>query len=320
MTKKVLVTATNYSKLCAAGKKMLEDNGFEIIENTFGRPMTFEELQKYAPEADAVVAGVDTWNKDVFAFTPKLKVITRFGVGIDNINLKDAKDAGIYVTNAPGVNSNSVSELAIGLIIDMLRNAPGLNQSAKEGKWERFVGYDLQGKTIGLLGFGNIARNVAKKLSGFDVRVIAYDKYPNVDAARALNVELKYSVEDVLKESFVVSCHLPNIPETYHTMNKRTFAIMPEGSYFVNTSRGALVDEAALIDAVTSGHLGGAAVDVYEKEPVTADNPLLHTKGILTTPHTAAETFGTYHNTGILTAQAIIDTFKGIKPANVVNN
>ena len=319
MSKKVLVTATNYSLLCKEAKALLESHGFEIIENQFGRPMTFDELKQFAPQADAVVGGVDTWNKDVFAFTPNLKIIARFGVGVDNINLQDAKDAGVYVTNAPGINSNSVADLAVGLMLDMLRKISGLNASTKAGNWERFVGYDIKGKTVGLLGFGNIARLVAKKLSGFDVKLIAYDKYPNVELAKQLNVELKDSVEDVIKESFIVSCHLPNLPETFHTMNEKTFALMPKGGFFVNTSRGPLVDEKALLAALDSGHLVAAATDVYENEPVSKDDPMLHHPKILTMPHTGAETYGTYHDVGLVTAQAIIDTFENKKPANLLN-
>lgn len=317
--KKVLVTATNYSTLCAEAKQLLESHGFEIIENQFGRPMTFEELQKYAPEADAVVGGVDTWDESVFAFTPKLKVISRFGVGVDNINLQHAKAHGVYVTNAPNINSNSVADLAVGLIIDMLRNISNLNQSTKEGMWERYIGSDLRGKTVGMLGFGAIAQRLAKKLSGFEMNLIAYDKFPNHDAAKQLNVQLMPDIDSVLTASNIVSVHLPSLPETRHTMNKAAFAKMPKGSYMVNTSRGALVDEKALYDALTSGHLAAAATDVYEVEPITKDNPLLALPNMLTMPHTGAETYETYHDIGLLTARAIIDVFEGREPANLLN-
>jgi D-3-phosphoglycerate dehydrogenase len=317
--KNVLVTATNYSLLCAEAKKLLEENGFNIIENTFGRPMTFEELQQYAPQADAVVGGVDTWDARVFSFTPRLKVISRFGVGVDNINLADAKAHGVYVTNAPGINSNSVADIAVGLIIDLLRNISGLNQSTKQGMWERYIGSDLRGKTVGLLGFGAIAQRLAKKLSGFEMNLIAYDKYPNREAAKQLNVTLMDDIDSVLRASHIVSVHLPSLPETRHTMNAAAFNKMPCGSYMINTSRGALVDEKALYEALESGHLAGAATDVYEVEPIEKSNPLLTLPNMLTMPHTGAETYETYHDIGLLTAQAIIDTFAGKKPANLLN-
>lgn len=319
MTNKVLVTATNYSKLCKEAKAMLEEHGCEVVENPFGRPLTFEELKQYAPDACAVVAGVDTWDKQVFAFTPGLKVISRFGVGVDNINLADAKAAGIYVTNAPGINSNSVGDLAVGMMLDLLRGITRLNASTREGKWERYVGFDIKGKTIGLLGFGHIGRCVAKKLTGFDAKVIAYDKYPDYESAKALGVEMKKSLKEVVEQSFILSCHLPSLPETRRSMNAETFALMPKGSYFVNTSRGALVDEKALIDALKSGHLAGAGLDVFDQEPLNPDNPLLQVPGLILTPHSAAETYETYRDVGIVTAQAVIDTLDGKKPQNLVN-
>jgi D-3-phosphoglycerate dehydrogenase / 2-oxoglutarate reductase len=316
--KKVLVTATNYSELCAEAKQLLEDNGCEVIENPYNRPMTFEELQQFVPHVDAVVAGVDTWNESVFQLAPNLKVISRFGVGVDNIDLAKAREFGINVTNAPQINSNAVAELAVGLIINGLRNIVNLNNSTRKGNWDRFVGYELKGKNVGLLGFGNIAQSVAKKLHGFDVNFYAYDKYPNVEKAKQYNVNI-VSAEEVLAQSDIVSMHLPSIAETYHFMNDATFGMMKTGSYFVNTSRGPLVDETALYNALKSGKLAAAAIDVYENEPIKADNQLFELNNIITTPHTAAETYEVYHAVGLLTAKAIIDVLSGDTPQNLLN-
>lgn len=316
--KKVLVTATNYSQLCAAGKKLLEEHGCEIIENPFGRPMTPTELQAFAPQADAVVAGVDTWNSSIFSQMPKLKVISRFGVGVDNINLEDASKAGVKVTNAAGMNANAVAELTIGLLISAMRHIPQLYQTTRQGQWDRFVGEELINRKVGLLGFGNIARYVAKKLMGFEVEVSAYDKYPNLEAARDLNVTM-CDKEEILRNSDVVILLLPSLKETYHFMNDDAFGMMKPGSYLINTARGALVDEAALYRALTSGRLCGAAVDVYETEPTQKDNPLFTLDNVVTTPHTAAETYKTYHDIGLLTAQAILDVFNGREPKNLLN-
>jgi D-3-phosphoglycerate dehydrogenase len=319
MTKvnKILVTATNYSKLCAEAKQLLEDNGCEIIENRLGRPFTFEELKDIVHDIDGVVAGVDTWDEAVFQLAPKLKVIARFGVGVDNIDLEKAKQYRIKVTNVPGGNANAVAELAIGLILGAVRNIPALQQSARNGVWDRFVGAELKGRKIGLLGFGNIAQMVAKKLQGFEVELSAYDKYPNADKARELNVTLT-SYEQILRESDVVSMHLPSLQETHHFMNNETFGMMKDGSYFVNTARGAVVSEKALYEALKSGKLAGAAIDVYEQEPVSADNPLFQISNIVTTPHTAAETYETYHLVSLTTAQAILDVFHDKQPANLL--
>ncbi|TBL81963.1 phosphoglycerate dehydrogenase [Paenibacillus thalictri] len=316
--KKVLVTATNYSRLCAAAKRLLEEHGVEVIENKLGRPHTFEELKDLVTDIDGVVAGVDTWDEAVFRLAPKLKAIARFGVGIDNVDLAKAQEYGIKVSNVPGINANAVAELTVGLILSVARNIPSLHQSARRGYWDRYVGMELRGKTVGLLGFGNIARMVAKKLSGFEVRIIAYDIEPNATLAKELGVELVSSNEEVLAQSDVVSMHLPSNKLTYHMMSDEQFALMKRTAYFVNTARGALVDEAALHRALQGGVIAGAAIDVYEHEPVAADNPLFQNDNLVSTPHTAAETYETYHLVGLATAQAILDVFAGKDPENLL--
>ena len=318
MAKKVLVTATNYSTYCSAAKALLEENGVEVIENPYGRPMTREELLTVVGDIDGVVVGVDTWNEEIFAHAPKLCAMARFGVGVDNIDLAAAKAHGIQVTNAKGMNSNPVAELTVGLILSTLRNVPAFNASIREGKWDRFMGRDLAGMTVGLLGFGDIAQRVAKKLSGFDVSICAYDLYPNLEKARELNVEM-VSMEETLHRADVVCMHLPSLPSTHHIMDAQTFGMMKDGSYFINTARGALVDETALAQALRSGKLTAAAIDVFDQEPVRRDDPLFALPNLFATPHTAAETYDTYHNVGLATARQLLDVFAGKKPNNLLN-
>lgn len=316
-TNKVLVTATNYSTLCAEAKQLLEEAGCEIIENKLGRPHTYEELIPLVADIDGVITGVDTWDEAVFKLAPNLKAIARFGVGVDNIDLAKAEEHGIKVSNVPGGNANAVAELAVGLILSMLRNIPALQQSAKSGFWDRRVGDELAGKTVGLLGFGHIAQMVARKLQGFDVKLIAFDRYPNIAKASELHVELVTS-DEVLQQSDVVSMHLPSLKETYHMMSDKQFSMMKASAYFVNTARGALVDEKALYSALLAQSIAGAAIDVFEQEPVSADNPLFQLDNLLATPHTAAETAETYYRVGLVTAQALLDVFAGKDPANLL--
>ncbi|SEK51028.1 D-3-phosphoglycerate dehydrogenase [Paenibacillus sp. cl141a] len=315
--KKVLVTATNYSQLCADAKRLLENHGCEIIENRFGRPLTFEELKEVVGSVDGVIAGVDTWNEEIFKLAPQLQGIARFGVGVDNIDLEAARKYGIQVTNVPRGNANAVAELAIGLMISARRHIPALDRSTKNGGWERFVGSELAGGTIGLLGFGNIAQLTAKKLKGFDVEIIAYDKYPDTVKASEYGVTMT-TFEHVLAHSDIVSMHLPSLKETHHIMNDKAFARMKPSAIFINTARGAVVDEQALTRALSSGVIAGAAIDVYESEPVSADHPILQIGNLVTTPHTAAETFETYTRVSMITAQALLDIFEGREPQNVL--
>jgi D-3-phosphoglycerate dehydrogenase len=194
-----------------------------------------------------------------------------------------------------------------------MRNIPNLHRAARQGIWDRFVGEELIGRTVGLLGFGAVAQKVARKLSGFDVKIIAFDKYPNTEAAKHFHVDM-LPAEEVLRQSDALCLLLPSLKETHHFMNPKTFALMKKGAYFINTARGALVDEEALYSALKSGKLTAAAIDVYEVEPVSADNPLFLLPNIVTTPHTAAETFETYRNVGLHTAQSILDEFEGTNP------
>lgn len=317
--KKVLISVTNYATLCAEAMTLMQDNEIEVIDNPHNRAFYhFEELKTIMHDIDAVVAGLDDWNAKVFEFSPRLKTISRFGVGVDNINLDDARKHNVLVTNAPGVNSVSVAELAVGMMIDLLRDVSRLNNVTKTGVWERFVGFNMRGKTVGLLGFGSIAQNVARLLTGFGMTVLAYDKFPNMEAAKSLNVMMA-TVEDVIKRSDIISMHMPSLPETRHFLNAERIGAMKSGSYLINTARGPLIDEKALYDALKSGKLKAAAVDVYETEPVKKDNPLLTLPNLITTPHTAAETKETYRDVGLLGAQAILDVFSGKRPKNLLN-
>lgn len=314
--KKVLVTATNYSKICKAGKKMLEDQGFEIIENSHGRPLTFEEQRETVGEIYAVVAGVDTWDEEVFKLAPNLKVISRFGVGMDNIDVKKALEYGITVTNCVGANSNAVSEHAMALLLSSVRMVPRLMETTKKGQWERAVYHEFSEMTVGLLGFGAIARLLAQKLVPFGSRLIAYDLCPDVKEAERLGVEMVV-LEELLKESDIISIHVPSLPSTYHMINGETIGKMKDGVHLVNTARGPIIDEKALYEGLVSGKLGGAAIDVYENEPVNPNNPLFELPNFIGTPHTAAETYENYDRCGKITAQAIIDVFQGKTPLNL---
>ncbi|MBU9735655.1 phosphoglycerate dehydrogenase [Diplocloster agilis] len=313
--KKILVTATNYSKYCLEGKKILEDYGCEIVENPHDRPYTPEELKEVIADIDGVVAGVDTWNQEIFGLAPKLKAIARFGVGVDNIDLDAAKAHGITVSNCPGVNTSAVAEQAVGLILSLTRRIPFLNAAIRRGEWVRPMAHELKSQTVGFLGFGAIARNVAEKLQGFHPAMIAYDKYPNQEKADELGVRL-CSLEEVLEQSDIISIHLPATPETAQLINRETIARMKDGVCLINTARGTIVDEKALCEALESGKIAGAGTDVFASEPVLPDNPLFAFEQYVATPHTSAETYENCATTSVVTAEALIAVFEGKEPVN----
>lgn len=315
----ILVTASHFQALCQDAIRLLESNGHRVILNDHDIPYySFEELAVWAPDIHGAIIGMDQWNEAVFQLAPKLKILARFGVGVDNIDLEAAKRHGVQVVNAAGMNANAVAELCVAMILNCLRGIPQLSQKLAAGEWARAVGRDIQGKTVGLLGFGDIGGRVARKLSGMDVKLMACDPYPNREKARTLGVTLA-DMDTVLTQSDIVSIHMPSVPSTYHVMNRETFGRMKQGAWFINTARGALVDTEALIEAVTSGRLSGAALDVYEQEPLPMDAPVLHTPGIYCTPHTGAETEETYQNISMMAAQAVIDSLNGKTPQNWLN-
>jgi D-3-phosphoglycerate dehydrogenase / 2-oxoglutarate reductase len=317
--RKILITPTNYSERCIEAKNLLIKKGYQLIENKSDKPFfSFERLKEIMPEIDGVVAGLDDWNESIYKIAKRLKIIARFGIGVDNIDLVKAKKYGIKITNAKGKNANAVAELTISFMLGVLRNVTALNTSVKSGLWERFIGYELAGKNIGLVGFGAISQSVAKKLACFGVNIFAYDKYPNHDIAIELNVKM-VSFGEILKNCDIVSLHVPSTEETFHMMGKEQFNMMKDGAYFINTARGALVDEKALYNALTTQKLTTAAIDVYENEPTILENPLLKLNNLICTPHTAAETYEAYNALGNTTAQALIDVFEGKIPENLLN-
>lgn len=276
---------------------------------------TFDELKEIVEDIDGVVVGVDDWNEDVFKLAPKLKGMARFGVGVDNIDLNAAKEHGIIVCNSPGINSSAVAEQAVALLLSLFRNIPEMNRAVRKGEWPRPMFHELKSRTIGFLGFGAIARNVAQRLAGFGPEMIAYDKYPNQEAADKLGVRL-VSQEEVLKESDIISIHLPATDETKHLINKETIQQMKDGVYIVNTARGSIVNEADMAGALESGKAAGFGTDVFEHEPIDLSGPLFKYDNYIATPHVSAETFENCETTSVVTARALLAVFEGREPEN----
>jgi len=319
MGKKVLIGATNFSKYCAEAEQLLVNAGFELIKNPYQRPYTNEELKAFAPDVCAVIAGMESWNYNTISCFKQLKIIVKFGVGVDTIDLKAASEKGIVVGNAPGLNSVSVANMTIALMFAVLRKIVMYVNTTRKGGWVRDMSEDIDGKTIGIIGFGDIGRKVAKRLSGFDARILAYDTVPNEEIAKSLNTEM-VTFEKLIEESDIITIHVPNLPSTYHLISTPEFERMKKNAIIINTARGPIIDEKALIKALESGKLGGAGIDVYEKEPVDPDNPLLKIETVVCTPHTSAETYKAYHDIGMCAAQTIVDYFNNNKPRFIVNS
>lgn len=247
---KVLVSASHFDTLCQDAWKLFEDNGIDVVFDPAKEfpAYTTEEIENHPDREDIVAAliGMDDFRDErKYQALPNLKAVAKFGVGVDNIDGELAKKYGVKALNAPGQNSNAVAELTVAMILDLLRHVMPLHKDMEKGLWTRFIGSEIKGKTVGLLGFGAIARLVAKKLQCFNVEVIAFDLYPNEQAAKEIGVRMT-TQEEVITKSDIVSIHIPATPETHHLFNKETIASMKDGAYLINPARGALVD----LDAV----------------------------------------------------------------------
>ena len=309
--KVALMTRHHATLICEEARKLLLDAGFEIISNDTGRILSREEQKDLIKDAYAIVAGTEKYDADILSVCQNLKVVTRFGVGTDNFDLDTMKKMGVQV----GViaNHNAVAEFALTLILASMKNLTRYDAVVREGKWSRFPMRELSQKTVGIVGFGRIGRRLAELLAGFDVEILAYDPYMNAEAAAERKVT-PVSLEELLRRSDVVSLHLPSTPETQHMINAETIGKMKDGAYLINTSRGSLVDEKALYDALVAGKLSGAGLDVYEKEPVTAENPLFSQENDVLAPHVSALSYETNYNGGIICAKSIIQVHSGGKP------
>lgn len=235
---------------------------------------------------------------------------------MNHIDLDAAKCKGIIVTNVPGGNSESVAELTIALIFAVARQIVQSHLSVREGKWQRFYGMEIQGKTLGLLGFGRIGRAVARRAVGLGCTAIAYDPYPDCETAQKLGVEFT-EFETVIRSADILSLHLPLVPKTTKILDFKRLSMMKPGSILINTSRGGVIDEAALAEVLKRGHLAGAGVDVYASEP-PADSPLIQLDNVVTLSHIGAYSLEALERVGMTAARSVAAVLTGEQPDNVV--
>lgn len=286
---KILVTPRSFGQNNQNLIDTLNSSVKNVIYNPFGRILDQDELISLISDCDGLIAGLDNIDRDVLNATKQLKVISRYGVGVNNVDLKAAEEMGIIVTNTPLANSQSVAELALGLLISLLRNIPSAIDETRFGNWPKISGLSLEEKTIGIIGFGLIGRKFAQLLKGFGSILIANDPFPDREAALELGVEL-VSKEKLMRDSDIISLHLPLIDATRNSVDWQFLSSMKKGSYLINTSRGEIVDENALFKALNSGHLAGAGLDVLSIEPPIKNNPLFELENVLITPHMGAHT------------------------------
>jgi len=294
---RLLVTPTSYGKNDPRLKTQLEEQVGEVIYNPTGKPLTSAEVAQLLPGIDGYIAGLDGIDAQALQAADRLKVIARYGVGVDKVDLVAAREKGIVVTNTPGANSVSVAELALGLMLALARQIPEAADAVHQGKWPRYSGLSLEGKTIGIVGLGAIGKQLARRLAGFDCRILAHDPFADAAFARDNHVELA-ELNKVVEEADFITLHLPLLPETRGMVNDAFLNRMKKGAFLINTSRGEVLDEEALLRALQSGHLKGAGLDAFAVEPPDPKNPLLALPQVIATPHLGAQTDGATSNMG----------------------
>lgn len=311
----VLVTATSYGKNDLRLKSELEAQVGKVTYNPTGKPLNAEQLGLLLPGVDGWIAGVDQINKDALQKADRLKVIARYGVGVDNVDFDVIRKKKITVTYTPGANSGAVAELALALLLALARQIPVANQAVHNGEWPRLNGVSIEGKTIGILGLGAIGKELALRLRGFNCRLLAYDPFYEGAFASENDVEMA-PLEDVIRQSDFLSLHLPLLAETRSMVNREFLALMKKGSYLINTARGEIIDEDALWAALEAGHLAGAGLDTFSIEPPDPQHRLLNLPNVITTPHIGAQTDGATSNMGWMALRDCLAVLRGEEPEN----
>ena len=283
-----------------------------------------EDPLRDLPGAHAVVAGARRiYDGDLMDRYPEMKVICRTGIGIDNVFVPDATARGVAVCHTPDGPTLSTAETAVALILAAVKNLKSVSRAfAEQPERDYLSGYqgvEVFGRTLGLIGLGRIGSRVARLAAALGMRVVAYDPYIGDERAVALGIEREGLIEAVLARSDVVSVHAPLTEETRRLMNGKRFAQMKQGAFFVNVSRGGLVDEQALCAALDRGHLAGAALDVFDPEPPSPDNPLLHRDDVIATPHIAGVTVESRERMWRMAVSMALQVWNGEKPDHIVN-
>ncbi|MFX0077505.1 MAG: hydroxyacid dehydrogenase [Candidatus Hermodarchaeota archaeon] len=284
-------------KLEEEGIKIFNENGFEVIEDF---EITSERLKNEIGSYDGIVIRSRTkLTAEVLENAKNLKVIGRAGVGLDNVDLKKAADLNVKVLNTPEAPSVSVAELALGLMFALARHISIADRTMHLGEWNKkyYLGYTLKGKKLGLIGFGNIAKEVAKRAIALEMEVGVYSRFSKgpeaVKEAKTIGCKIYSSIEELLKDANIISLHLPATPQTENTINAENIKLMKKDSILINTARGKLIEERALINALINKEIGGAALDVFREEPLK-DMDLIKCEGnLILTPHIGSQTIET---------------------------
>jgi D-3-phosphoglycerate dehydrogenase len=312
---KILLSTTSFQDTPGKHHDILNDSGFDIAKAR--GPLNEQQmldLIKQNNGFDGLLNGDDALTAKVIdAMLPKLKVIAKYGIGLDSIDVKYATSKKLPVLYTPGVNEQTVAEQTIGLMIALAKHFYFHIHAVKEGQWKRKTGHELFGKTVGLVGLGRIGQEVVRRVLPFGMKPIGFGHYWDDKFATEHQLERKSSLEELLKESDIVSLHTHVTPQSKGMINKKTIELMKPDSMLINTARGALVNEADVAEACKSGRLWGYATDVLEKEPIQPPHPFQKIDNIIVTPHIGSRTFESVQRQGVRAALNIVNYLNGNK-------
>ena len=313
---KVLITANAFIEYPDYFAPLAEA-GYEVGHQEEG-PLSAERLLEVLPGHIAVIAAMDRYNAEVLTAASDLKIISRWGVGIDNIDIPAATANGIVVTNTPGMVTSSVADMTFALMLSLARGLPAAAERGRRGEWVQQIAADFFGATLGLIGFGSIGQAVAYRARGFDMRVLAFDPYSNPARAAELGVELT-DLDTILREADYLSLHCNLTEENHHLIGAEQLAAMKPSAFLINTARGGLVDAGALIDALETGQIAGAALDTVDPEPPPPDLAVFSAPNCIITPHNSFYNPTSVRLVNSQTVQNILDVLAGRKTEFVVN-
>lgn len=278
----IAVSVSSFGVANSGPRDQLEAAGAQLVENPFGRTLSEEEAAELVRDADGLIAGTEPLTATVLGGAPRLRAISRVGIGTDNVDLQAAARLGIAVFNTPDAVTEAAAELTVGGILAVLRHLQWMDAELRAGRWSRKMGTLLSGKTVGIVGMGRVGKRVATLLEPFGVELLGYDIFPDREWASTHAVTLA-PLDDLLERADVVTIHTSKTPDIGPVLGPTELSTLKEGAVLVNTARGGLVDEAALLEGLGSGRLGGAYLDVFAEEPYTG--PLRELPNVVLTPH-----------------------------------
>jgi len=309
---KVLVTPRSFRSTPGEHWQRLKEAGVEVIESPSNKPLREEEMIELVRDVDGMIVGLDQVTHRVMEQAKSLRIIAKYGAGLDNIDLETASRLGITVTYTPGVNAPSVADLAFGLILALARHIVVHHAKLTEGTIDRRRGWEISGKTLGIIGLGGIGKEVVKRALGFEMKILAHELYPDEEFIKDHGVEL-CTLERVLVESDVVSLHCPLTCETQGMIGREEIRLMKEEAFLINTARKDLVDEDALYRALRERRIRGAAFDTFEAD-ADLKSPLLKLENFIGSPHAGAATYESIQRMADLAAREVTRAFAGKAP------